>query len=93
MLDQFNNEKAVSAICYKIRASELVEGNLGSIDKEKLVGFSTDHKYEPGENSICRHSKNPVESETVSAAIMEIEKKHWEIKNQHCIGESMLGLE
>lgn len=73
LLDQLNDEKALSPICRKIRANELVEKNYGHIDREKLIEFSTDHKNGPGENSICRHSKDPEESVTVSAAIMEID--------------------
>jgi len=72
LLDQLNNKKSVSSICRKIRANELVEENFGKINKEKLMKFSMDHKNGPHDNSICRHSKNPEEPATVSAAIMEI---------------------
>jgi hypothetical protein len=73
LLNQLNNETEVSAICRKIRAKELIEQNYGSINMEKLIEFSMDHKNGPSENSICRHSNNPEESVTVSAAIMEID--------------------
>ena len=33
-----------------------------------------DHKNGPGENSICRHSKDPKELITKSASIMEIDR-------------------
>jgi len=76
LLDQLNNEKAVSSICRKIRASELVEENFGSINREKLIEFSMDHKNGPYNNSICCHSKNPEEPATVSASIMEIDNEN-----------------
>ncbi len=74
LMEKFNNEKEPSPICRKIRAKELLEQNHGHIDREKLIEFSMDHKNGPGENSICRHSKDPEKSVTVSAAIMEIDK-------------------
>jgi len=76
LLDHLNNEKAVSSICRKIRAAELVEKNFGRINREKLIDFSMDHQNGPYENSICRHSKNPEEPATVSAAIMELDGKN-----------------
>lgn len=76
LLDHLNDEQALSPICRKIRANELIEKSYGLIDREKLIKFSMDHKNGPGENSICRHSEDPEESVTVSAAIMEIDKKN-----------------
>lgn len=74
LMDQLNSkENDDSCICRKIRANELIEENLGSINREKLIEFSMDHKNGPSENSICRHSKDPEESVTVSTAIMEID--------------------
>lgn len=77
LMEQLNGkENADSCICRRIRANELIEENLGSINREKLIEFSMDHKNGPSENSICRHSKDPEESVTVSAAIMEIDRNN-----------------
>lgn len=76
LLSHLNDEQALSPICRKIRANELIQKNYGHIDRDKLIQFSMDHKNGPGENSICRHSEDPNESVTVSAAIMEIDKKN-----------------
>lgn len=73
LLEHLNNQKYISAMCRKIRARELVEQNYGKIDSNKLKEFSMDHENGPYENSICRHSKNPEGSVTVSAAIIEID--------------------
>lgn len=72
LLDQLNDEKHLSSVCRKIRAKQLTQEYDGKINKEKLVEFSMDHMNGPGPNSICCHAKNPEESATVSAAIMEI---------------------
>jgi hypothetical protein len=76
LLDQLNNEKAVSSVCRKIRGNQLLEENYGNINKEKLMEFSMDHMNGPGQNSICRHGNNPEDSITVSASIMELNSKN-----------------
>jgi hypothetical protein len=76
LLDQLNNEKALSSVCRKIRGNQLLEENYGNINKEKMMEFSMDHMNGPGSNSICRHAKNPEESVTVSASIMELNGKN-----------------
>ncbi|HOS69865.1 MAG TPA: C45 family autoproteolytic acyltransferase/hydrolase [Bacillota bacterium] len=76
LLDQLNNEQAVSSICRKIRSEELLKKSLGSINREEMIEFSMDHKNGPSENSICRHSKDPNEAVTVSSAIMEIDSEN-----------------
>ncbi len=73
MLSQFNSEKDISSICRRIRANELIRQNYGNLSKERLKEFSMDHNNGPGNNSICRHSSNPLDSVTVSAAIMEVD--------------------
>lgn len=68
-------EKEISSICRYLRGKQLLEENLGKIDREKMIAFSMDHKNGPVGNSICRHDKNQKESPTVSAGIMEIDKQ------------------
>ncbi len=76
LLDHLNDDQAVSSICRKIRAKQLVEENYGRINKEKMIEFSVDHNNGPRANSICLHSNNPVESVTVSASIMEMNSEN-----------------
>lgn len=58
------------------RARELLDGNFGRIDREKMIAFSLDHANGPGANSICRHGSHFEEESSLSAAIMEVPRDH-----------------
>ncbi|MFQ5913875.1 MAG: C45 family autoproteolytic acyltransferase/hydrolase [Nitrospinota bacterium] len=54
------------------RARELLDGNFGAIDRQKMIDFSADHANGPGAHSICRHARRFEEESSLSAAVMEV---------------------
>ncbi|HJM42476.1 MAG TPA: C45 family peptidase, partial [Nitrospinota bacterium] len=52
------------------RARELLDGNFGAVDREKMIAFSADHANGPGGHSICRHASHFEEESSLSAAVM-----------------------
>jgi len=71
LLNQLN-DKNISSDCRYARGRQLMEENFGNINREKMIEFSMDHGNGPGENSICKHSRNERGTVTESAAIMEV---------------------
>lgn len=83
LLKDLNDEKDISSYTRYHRAMELLRSNKGKITVDTVKGFSMDHEYGPGTNSICRHSSNFLEETTASAAIMAINKDNPSLSEIH----------
>ena len=72
LLHDLNDPEDIAGHKRYARCMELLEGNAGRIDREKMIEFSMDHANGPGPNSICRYGTTPEEETSLSSMIMEI---------------------
>ncbi|MBF4692126.1 C45 family autoproteolytic acyltransferase/hydolase [Fusibacter ferrireducens] len=73
-LDKLNVKNDTSSYCRYHRTQDILNEISGNVTVEDMKKISMDHYYGPGTNGICRHTEG-LNSSTLSAAIMEIDKQ------------------
>jgi len=76
VMSDLNDPDDLSSRSRYARGEELLRLNKGKITVDMMKEFSQDHANGPGLNSLCRHSDQPEDETSLSAAIMAIDKAH-----------------